>query len=198
MKLFRFFEDNHIEIQDGELTGGVIKVSETEAYRADAESIGFFLSAPYFGWGKPKRLPVVTARVGDATPLFPLGDNYLPEELVTEEELKDFENASFLETQLKIEKGESGSKKLQERIMLILISILGAAFAVIAIFAGLPMFKDNILNLNKEAPIEAVPIQATDPNNINGGNNNGIFTEQTQPINSQLYGDNTRIEREAN
>ena len=188
MKLFRFFEDNHIEIQDGELTSGVIKVSETEAYKADAKSIGYFISAPYFGWGKPKRLPVVTTRVGDATPLFPLADNYLSEELVSEEELKDFENASFLETQLKIEQGDTTSKKLQEKIMLIVISILGAAFAVIAIFAGLPMFKDNVLNLNKERPIDAVPIQATDPNNNNGGNN-GILTEQTQPINSQLYGD---------
>jgi len=190
MKLFRFFEDNHIEIQDGELTSGVIKVSETEAYKADAKSIGYFISAPYFGWGKPKRLPVVTTRVGDATPLFPLADNYLSEELVSEEELKDFENASFLETQLKIEQGDTTSKKLQEKIMLIVISILGAAFAVIAIFAGLPMFKDNVLNLNKERPIDAVPIQATDPNNNNGGNN-GILTEQTQPINSQLYGDRT-------
>tara|TARA_B100000902_G_scaffold37510_1_gene44815 strand:+ start:349 stop:927 length:579 start_codon:yes stop_codon:yes gene_type:complete len=190
MKLFRFFEDNHIDIQDGELTGGVMRVSETEAYRADAESIGFFLSAPYFGWGKPKRVPVVTTRVGDATPLFPLADNYLSEELVSEEELKDFENASFLETQLKIEQGDTKSKKLQERIMLIVIGILGAAFAVIAIFAGLPMFKDNVLNLNKETPIEAVPVQATDPNNNNGGNN-GILTEQTQPINSQLYGNST-------
>ena len=54
MKLLRFFGDNHIEIAEGELTGGVIKVSETEAYRADAESIGFYISAPYYGFGKPK------------------------------------------------------------------------------------------------------------------------------------------------
>ena len=104
MKLLRFFEDNHIESADGELKSGVIKVSETEAYIADAESIGFYISAPYFGFGKPKRIPIVTTRVGDATPLYPILDSYLSEELVSEEELKDFENASFLETQLKIER----------------------------------------------------------------------------------------------
>tara|TARA_B100000530_G_scaffold275345_1_gene188263 strand:- start:6986 stop:7567 length:582 start_codon:yes stop_codon:yes gene_type:complete len=187
MKLLRFFGDNHIEIAEGELTGGVIKVSETEAYRADAESIGFYISAPYYGFGKPKRVPIVTTRVGDSTTLYPIEENYLCEELVSEEELKDFENASFLETQLKIEKGDSGNKKFQERILLIVMGILGTAFAVIAIFAGLPMFKDNVLNLNKEKPIEAVPIQATPIENINGGNNNGIFKEQTE-LNSELYG----------
>lgn len=187
MKLLRFFEDNHIEIAEGSLTSGVIKVNETEAYRADSEAIGFFIHAPYFGFGKPKREPILTTRVGDATPLYPINENYLSKNVVTEEELKDFENASFLETQLKIEKGDTGSKKLQEKIMLIVMGILAGAFAVIAIFSGLPMFKDNVLNFTKEQPVQAEPIQATPIENNNGGTN-AIFEEQNK-IQSELYGD---------
>jgi len=186
MKILRFFEDNHLELAEGELTGGVIKVSETEAYRADASSIGFLISAPYYGFGTPKRIPLLTTRVGDATPLYPIELNYTTKDIVSEEELKDFENASFLETQLKIEKGEGGSKKLQEKILLIVMGILSVAFAVIAIFAALPMFKDNVLNLNKEQPIQAVPIQATPIENTNGGNN-GIYKDQAE-LNTKLYG----------
>ena len=40
MKLLRFFGDNHIEIAEGELTGGVIKVSETLAKMVVGKPLG--------------------------------------------------------------------------------------------------------------------------------------------------------------
>tara|TARA_Y100000817_G_scaffold67420_1_gene51100 strand:- start:4646 stop:5230 length:585 start_codon:yes stop_codon:yes gene_type:complete len=188
MQILRFFEDNTVALSKGTLKSGVVMVSEIEAYTAEIQSIGFLVKAPYFGFGKVVREPVITTRVGCATPLYPINEDYLSEELVSEEGLKDYENASFLETQLRIEKGSTRNQWLQEKILLVVMGILSVVFGIMVIFKGLPMMRDNLFS-KPEPAIQAVPaIEAVPlPQNITGDNNANIQQEQAD-LNTDLYG----------
>ena len=71
MELFRFQEDKTANIQKVKLQNNLYKVSDTEAYKVDPTSVGYIWRSRFFGFGKPKRKPIVTVRVNDGTTLHP-------------------------------------------------------------------------------------------------------------------------------
>ena len=76
---------------------------------------------------KPKKEHCVTVRVGDGTPLYPLQKNYLASKPLLFSDLKKMDNASFLKSQLDVEKNVANPS---ERIG-ILLTYGALAFACI-------------------------------------------------------------------
>tara|TARA_Y100001970_G_scaffold282594_1_gene395748 strand:+ start:6386 stop:6877 length:492 start_codon:yes stop_codon:yes gene_type:complete len=161
MNIFRFKQDNSAELDKATLRNKILFVSPKEAYGMQPNAVGFMWRSRLFGFLKPKRTHIVTVRLGDATPLYPLEKKYASPSPVDEYDLRDYENEFFLETQLNVEK----SKKSNERTLLdkLLIALIGFAvviFLIIAIGKNFTSIKDgfsgkgNITNLFSQAPIE--------------------------------------------
>lgn len=127
MKLFRFFEDRTGYLTKSKYESGVYQVHEHEGYAVDPGSVGMFVKSRLFGYRKPKKEHCVTVRVGDGTPLYPLQKNYLASKPLLFSDLKKMDNASFIKSQLDVEKNVANPT---ERIG-ILLTYGALAFACI-------------------------------------------------------------------
>tara|TARA_Y100000996_G_scaffold415569_1_gene411274 strand:+ start:5707 stop:6162 length:456 start_codon:yes stop_codon:yes gene_type:complete len=127
MKLFRFFEDRTAYLTNSKYDSGVYKINDYEGYSVDPHAVGMFFRSRFFGFMKPKKEMLITVRVGDGTPLYPLNKNYLSDRPLTFGDLKRLDNASFIKTQFDV---ESGKKDPNERIALLIVKAT-IGFAVI-------------------------------------------------------------------
>tara|TARA_A100001388_G_scaffold112071_1_gene82336 strand:- start:5575 stop:6063 length:489 start_codon:yes stop_codon:yes gene_type:complete len=147
MELFRFKEDRTADILKVKMKNNVYSVSETEAYKVDPSSVGFIWRSRLFGFGKPKRKPIVTVRENDGSTLHPLETNYINNKPMSYLELNSLENASFLQTQLEMEK--KGSGMFDGYVKYLYLSIFGMVlgFLFIALPVAIPFVIDQYSNM---------------------------------------------------
>lgn len=156
MELFRFQEDKTANIQKVKLQNNLYKVSDTEAYKVDPTSVGYIWRSRFFGFGKPKRKPIVTVRVNDGTTLHPLNKNHINKVPMSFIELNDLENNSFLQTQLEMEKKGFGFFDQSQKFLYISIFAMVGAFIFIALPSAIPFVVDKYKNAFNESEVSDV------------------------------------------
>ncbi len=160
MNLFRFQEDKSAQIKKAKLKNNTYYVSDTEAYKVDPTSVGFIWKSRLFGFAKAKRTPIVSVRVNDGSTLHPLTKNRLNSKPMSYIELNSLENASFLQSQLEMEKKGSGMFSGQIKYLFISILAMVLCFIFIALPSAIPFVLDqysNILNDNESEIINVDP-----------------------------------------
>ena len=153
MELFRFKEDRTSNIQKAVLKNNVYVVSETEAYKVDPTSVGYIWRSRFFGFGKPKRKPIISVRVNDGSTLHPLSKTRLNNNPKTYMELNGLENASFLQTQLEMEKKGSGLFDGYVKYLYISIMAMVGAFIFIALPSAIPFVIDQYSNISNSEEV---------------------------------------------
>ena len=145
MKLFRFFEDKTGYVTKSKYDSGVYLVNKYEGYAVDNASTGMFVKSRLFGYRKPKKEHVITVRVCDGTPLYPLENDYLSPSPIMFSDLKTMDNASFIKAQFDAEKdGVSPSEKIG---MYLTYGALSFAFifTLLLIPKIIPYFQNTVL-----------------------------------------------------
>ena len=161
MNIFRFKQDNSADLDKGLLRNKILFVSPKEAYGMQPNAVGFIWRSRLFGFLKPKREHIVTVRLGDATPLYPLEKKYASPSPVDEYDLRDYENEFFLETQLVVENPKKSTERtLLDKLLWVLIAIAVFVFLIIAVGKNFTSITDgfsgkgDITNLFSQAPID--------------------------------------------
>jgi hypothetical protein len=144
MKVFRFFPNGTADISEGKLRNQVLSLSPKEAYGMQPEATGYIWRSRLFGFVKPKRVQILTVRVGDSSPLFPLEKGYKSPAPIDEYDLRDYENQFFLEKQLDVEKGKTKNKGFLEKVLIVGIACCIIAFIGLAVLKNLPSIKESI------------------------------------------------------
>ncbi len=158
MNLFRFEEDKTAQITKAKLKNNTYYVSDIEAYKVDPTSVGFIWRTRLFGFTKPKRTPIVSVRTNDGSTLHPLNKNRLNSHPMSYIELNSLENASFLKSQLEMEKKGSGMFGGHLKYLFISILAMVVCFIFIALPSALPFVLDQYSNISNDNESEIINV----------------------------------------
>jgi len=160
MNLFRFQEDKSAQLTKAKLKNNTYYVSDIEAYKVDPTSVGFIWRSRLFGFGKPKRTPVVSVRVNDGSTLHPLNPKRINSKPMSYIELNSLENASFLQSQLEMEKKGSGMFTGQLKYLFVSIFAMVICFIFIALPSAIPFVLEQYSNILNEEESEIINVDS--------------------------------------